>query len=158
MQPRRRDVSPPHLVFESGRLEQALPNVQLKYLILKLLNQRILSTQIFDQEAQDAALQSVFDLPNETHNFTFMIDDSQMIYSLPVSPARAKRQTPPFTIYQYLKQRNFRQNEFGTKKIRVKVINHFDEKTRLLKSEGGKGNRRRYGDLATVGPYCFEEI
>ena len=97
----------------------------------------------------------MFDLPNETHNFTFMIDDSQMIYSLPVSPSRARKQQPPFTIYQYLKQRNFRHNEFGTKKIRVKVINHFDEKTRLLKGS----NRRRYvNDLDTNGPFCFEEL
>ena len=34
----KREHSPPHLVFESRRLEEALPNVQLKFLILKLLN------------------------------------------------------------------------------------------------------------------------
>lgn len=84
-------------------------------------------------------------------NFTFMIDDSNAMKTEATigTEEGEEEHVRPLTVYQYLKQRNFASDMFGSKRVTVRVVDRLDHSQRILKSKD---------NVSSQGHHVFEAI
>jgi hypothetical protein len=67
-----------------------------------------------------------------------MIDDSNAMKTEETLGAyETDELVKPLTVYQYLKQRNFPSDTFGSKRVTVRVVDRVDSSQRILRSRDG---------------------
>ena len=80
-----------------------------------------------------------------------MIDDTNAIKTEEtINVTDEEELVKPLTVYQYLKQRNFPNDTFGSKRVTVRVVDRVDASQRILKSKDGK--------MSAQGHYVFDAI
>lgn len=96
------EFAPPHLVFEQGEILKCFPSIDIKQLILQMLNQRVIDVYPYTKSMQnDIVAISTYstrdsDRCNRVKYYNFIINDQ----------ADQDYKKEP-TVYQHLKQKNF---------------------------------------------------
>lgn len=134
--------SPPHLIFEQGEILKCFPNIDVKLLILQMLNQKILDVFPYTKSMQnDIIAISTYNV-RDTHRFNkvkyynFIINDNDQ---------DLKKEE---TLYQHLKQKNFAGEETSQKRILIKVVDRLDAKHKILNNKTmGINSRYNYEQI-----------
>lgn len=77
-----RNFNVPFILFEQGNVSKVYPEIELKILILKVLNQRVLNLKPLEQLDEQNFIHNIIDIENgmkrdqQVSQFTFMIDET----------------------------------------------------------------------------------
>lgn len=75
------EFAPPHLIFEQGEILKCFPNIDIKHLILQMLNQRVIDVFPYTRSMQnDLIAISTYstkqtDVSNRVKYYNFIIND-----------------------------------------------------------------------------------
>lgn len=136
---KNQQTAPPHLIFEQGEILKCFPEIDIKQLILQILNQKVVDVFPYTKSMQnDIIAISTYstrdwDKFNRVKYYNFIINDQ--------ADQDARKD---HTVYQHLKQKNFSGDESLQKRLLIKVVDRLDSKHKILNKQTGLANSSRF--------------